>query len=53
MRKNLRMLSVDLSWNYINNTLLKEVKEETVLAHGISLSISRQTTWNWMNKCGE
>ena len=52
MRKNLRMLSVDLSWSYINNTLLKEVREETVLAHGISLPISRQTAWNWMNKCG-
>ena len=52
MRKNLRMLSVDLSWSYINNILLKEVREEIVLAHGISLPISRQTAWNWMNKCG-
>ena len=43
-RKNLRMLSVELSWSYINNTLLKEVREETVLAHGISLPILRQTT---------
>jgi len=52
MRRNLQMLSNDLNWSYINNTLLKEVKEETVLANGISLPISRQTAWNWMNKCG-
>ena len=52
MRKNLRMLSVDLSLSYINNTLLKEVRKKIVLAHGIYLPISRQTTSNWMNKCG-
>ena len=52
MRKNLRMLSVDLSWSYTHNVLLKEIREETVLAHGIALPIPRQTAWNWMNKCG-
>ena len=51
MRKNLRKLSVDLAWKYINSTLLKNVSENTLLAHGICLPICKDTAWRWMKKC--
>ena len=52
MRKNLKKLTVELAWEYLNTKLLKGIKEETLLAHRISLPICRETTWKWMKKCG-
>ena len=52
MRKNLRKLTVDLAWEYLNTKLLKNIKEETLLAHRISLPISKKCAWTWMKKCG-
>ena len=43
MRKNLRKLTVDLAWEYLNTKLLKNIKEETLLAHRILLPISKDT----------
>ena len=51
MRKNLRKLTVDLAWEYLNTKLLKNINEETLLAHRISLPISKKCAWNWMKKC--
>ena len=51
MRSNLRKLSVDLAWEYLNTKLLKKISEDTLLAHRISLPISRDTSWQWMKKC--
>ena len=50
MRKNLRKLSVDLAWQYINSKLLKDVSENTLLSHGISLPICKDTAWRSMKK---
>ena len=52
MRKILRKLTVDLVLEYLNTKLLKNIKEKTLLAHRISLPISKDTAWNWMKKCG-
>ena len=52
MRKILRKLSVELAWEYLNTKLLKNINEETLLAHRISLPISKKCAWNWMKKCG-
>ena len=50
-RKNLRKLSVELAWKYLNETLPKEIDESTLRAHGISLPISKDTAHCWMLKC--
>ena len=52
MRKNLRKLSIDLVWEYLNSKLLKIIQEETLLAHRISLPIYRDTACHWMIECG-
>ena len=52
MRENLSKLTVDLVWEYLNTKLLKNINEETLLAHRISLPISKGCAWNWMKKCG-
>ena len=52
MRSNLRKLSMDMVWEYLNTKFLKKIPEDTLLAHRISLPISRDTAWNWMIKCG-
>ena len=51
MRKNLRKLTVDLAWEYLNTKLLKNIKEKTLLAHRILLLISKNSAWNWIKKC--
>ena len=51
MRSNLRKLTVDLAVEYLNTKLLKKISEETLLAHRISLPISRDTSWQWMQNC--
>ena len=51
MRKNLRRLSNELVWEYLNSTLLKEVDEGTLNSHNISLPISKSTALKWMKKC--
>ena len=50
MRTNLRKLSVDLVWGYLNTTLLKKVDDASLASYGISLPISRITAWAWMKK---
>ena len=52
MRKNLRKMSVDLAWEFINSKLLKKIPEENLLAHRISLPICKRTAHQWMIKCG-
>ena len=42
MRKNLRKMSVDLAWEFINSKLLKNIPEDTLLAHRISLPICKR-----------
>ena len=51
MRLNLRMLTKKLAWEYLNTKLLKEVDEETLSSHNISLPISCSTALWWMKKC--
>ena len=51
MRKNLRKLSVDLVWEYLNTTLLKAIDEASLASHAISLPISKHASWKWMKKC--
>lgn len=51
MRKNLRKLSVEMAWKYLNETLLKQIDEATMRAHGIHLPVSKRTVYNWMLKC--
>ena len=51
MRTNLRKLSFSLAWEYLNSKLLKEVDDETLSQHNISLPISRFTAGQWMKKC--
>ena len=51
MRLNLRTLTVDSAWEFINSKLLKKVPQETLLAHRISLPIARSTAYEWMLKC--
>ena len=51
MRLNLRQLSKKLVWGYLNTKLLKEVDEETLSSHNISLHINCSTALRWMKKC--
>lgn len=44
-------MSIDLAWEYINASLLRNAKKETLLAHRISLPIFRSTASLWMKKC--
>ena len=46
----MRKLSVVLAWNYLNESLLKEVDEATLASHNISLPVSKRTAQNWMLK---
>ena len=51
MRLNLRQITKNLAWEYLNTKLLKEVDEETLTSHNVSLPISCSTALRWMNKC--
>ena len=51
MRLNLRQLTKKLAWEYLKTKLLKEVDEETLSPHNISLPISCSTALRWMKKC--
>ena len=48
MRLNLRQLTKKLAWGYLNTRLLKEVDEETLSSHNISLPIYCSTALWWM-----
>ena len=47
----MRKLSVDLVWDYLNTTLLKEASDANLAAHAIPLPISRKTAYTLMLKC--
>ena len=51
MRLNLRQLSKKLVWGYLNTKLLKEVDEETLSSHNISLPIYCSIVLLGMKKC--
>lgn len=52
MRSNIRKLTVEKAWVYLNSTLLKNFDENTLLANRICLPVSKDTAWRWMERCG-
>ncbi len=51
MRKNLRKLSKELVWEYLNKVLLKQIPEATLRAYNVYLPINKATAYSWMLKC--